>query len=1045
LKPWMGAIAAAVAIAATPGAAYATDEASLVQFKLPDKAAVEQFEALGADLDGGPAPAPGGGVLVSAVVTPEDQARFEALGYPAVRTLQTPAYIEALRAQREATIAAEAAASNALTSADAKQAKRAAAGTVRAQRADFWEDVSGAYLSIEGTTREASMNGNTYAGPPLAAAWFDESGTQLGEGNLSPLTDAGQYQYHTNRFRVGDPGTPMPASIRIAAPNGDVATLPVRVWADGSGTTSPDEFMQDFVTHYMTPREVYEKVRLLANEFPNVAKLLRLPHLTNGYQRKAQTVIGNGTPYTGQSSIANQGSAVILTSKAWGHEGGNRITAEIKDPGAADAPLSVSVDGDAITVSAATDGEGAIISTAAQVVDAINAHEAASELVTASKYRTNAGAGVVAVTAPSKLDDFLNAPTSQPRGPIEVQGIRIGNDEGRPQGEKVGVFIVCQEHAREWTTPLVCLETAERLIRNYPTDPETKALVDNLDIFIMPSVNPDGATYSMYDSAGQRKNLTNHCASNPTGNNDPAARNSWGVDINRNFSVGTLWDGYSGASSSCTATNFAGPQPFSEPESRNESYIQTTYSNIKFAMNVHSSGGYFMWPPSAYKQAGRESLPYPPYGTLNYFDQTADAVVNRIYSYRGTAILPSRTGPVNDVLYSAAGNQADEAYYKNGIIAYAFETGADKRLADGSSIPVGFQPPFSAVPIGGNPNLANEGHDEAMEFAHGNYALLKSALDYALDTTPPVSAATGDAVSNGPVKARFTTDEASTIRYTIDGSEPTDESPEWKPERPRELPDPVEISSNTTLKWFAVDFKGNRSAVQTKSYVIDTVAPTVEFTSPAADGATITQGAVIPVTFTCADDNSGVAGCTGPSTLDTSTPGTFSYSVTVRDNAGNEVVVTRAYTVLPAVNADTPIEGNVPATLSLVIGAAPSFGTFTPGITRDYTSSTTASVTSSAGDALLSVSDASSTRTGHLVNGSFWLAQPLQARARNAQVTDPAYGTLVAGPLSLLAYDGPVTADAVTLDFKQSIDGSEGLRTGTYGKELTFTLSTTTP
>ena len=119
--------------------------------------------------------------------------------------------------------------------------------------------------------------------------------------------------------------------------------------------------------------------------------------------------------------------------------------------------------------------------------------------MTAALYRTNTGAGVVRATPRTKLSDCLQAPTSQPRGPIQVQGLRIGNDVGKAQGSKVGVFIYCQEHAREWGTPLVCLETAERLVRNYGSDPETTALIDGLDIFLIPSINADGATYSMFD------------------------------------------------------------------------------------------------------------------------------------------------------------------------------------------------------------------------------------------------------------------------------------------------------------------------------------------------------------------------------------------------------------------------------------------------------------------------------------------------------------------------------------------------------------------
>ena len=51
----------------------------------------------------------------------------------------------------------------------------------------------------------------------------------------------------------------------------------------------------------------------------------------------------------------------------------------------------------------------------------------------------------------------------------------------------------------------------------------------------------------------------------------------------------------------------------------------------------------------------------------------------------------------------------------------------------------------------------------------------------------------------------------------------------------------------------------------------------------------------------------------------------------------------------------------------------------------------------------------------------------------------------IAGSTPLLAYGAPVSNDAVTIDFSQSIGADEPLRTGTYAKTLTFTLSTTNP
>ena len=166
----------------------------------------------------------------------------------------------------------------------------------------------------------------------------------------------------------------------------------------------------------------------------------------------------------------------------------------------------------------------------------------------ATTYRGNRGIGIVQPRARTNLSDFLNAPASVARGPFQQHLYRIG---AHRDGSKVGVFLFCQQHAREWTTSLTCQETAHQLVENYATDPQTKQLLDNVEVFISPNSNPDGAHYSMYDASVQRKTMLNYCPS--TGNSDPAARTTWGVDMNRNSGEYSLFDGYFGASTSCTS------------------------------------------------------------------------------------------------------------------------------------------------------------------------------------------------------------------------------------------------------------------------------------------------------------------------------------------------------------------------------------------------------------------------------------------------------------------------------------------------------------
>ena len=213
-----------------------------------------------------------------------------------------------------------------------------------------------------------------------------------------------------SRYRVGDVGSgSMPASIKIAAPNGDVATLAVKKWVGNGGETSPGGFIKDFNTHYVTPRESYAKMRELHSEFPNITQLYDLPNKTNGYQRKSQAIVGLATPYDGGTvasqrrptdplpsvRVEDQPRAIVLTSKAYGQQGGNNIKVSIVNAGAS-KPLTVSVAASTITVQAATDDAGAITSTATQVIDAINASEPAAALVIATKYRTAGRRFVVA-------------------------------------------------------------------------------------------------------------------------------------------------------------------------------------------------------------------------------------------------------------------------------------------------------------------------------------------------------------------------------------------------------------------------------------------------------------------------------------------------------------------------------------------------------------------------------------------------------------------------------------------------------------------------
>lgn len=905
--------------------------AKVVVVEVDGTAELDRLVATGVDLDHG-VEQHGEHLEVRAVVTDSEIATLREAGYEIGDTLYTSEDTERALADRKAYLAQARTATRRLQDGKDSPGLQSEGGThpdvsdIKILRADYYTTFGQGILSVE-----ARWAGGPTQSTPLTVERDSGPGTPLGSGGtqtIARFVDAGVYLYHRGATAVlvddrgGAGSLPVrPDRIRITSPSGDVAIVKVRDWLPTGSEKDPFKgagYQEDFIGTFLAPGELYQRIRQLAQQYPDLSELVELPHETNGYRRKAMgllepsnrvemtigsatvnvayanasgaslspnnptsptvvlpvriaanggcSAVGNLTgtiaiversttctlgdqvlavQAAGASAVLVAGAAhalpaapngtipgvtvpvlgisradlakvrnggavtgrivpgttpgassrVGIETRAWGHEGGNAVTAEIAVP-EADSTLSVSVTGNHVSVTPAADSTGAVTSTAAEVVAAIDAHAGASALVDAYLYRSadnQTGQGVVVPSGTVRLSDGLSAPLSVSRDPHKVYAIKIGKTR---DGSKPGVLAYGQEHAREWVPPLVTLEVAERLLRNYETHAPTRDLVDNLEIWVAPSINPDGGHYSFYDFASQRRNMTRYCAEGTP--NDYNARNAWGVDVNRNYDEYSTFDGYSGATPStvnCTSDTNAGPAELSEPEAQNVDWMMS-HANMKFSMNMHSSGNYFMWAPGAYKTQGREASPRPSVKDEAFFWQASERILTGIKRHRGLSVTPARTGPIIDVLYSAAGNSGDMAWYKYGIYGWSFEVGST------------FQPPFRTTPDA--PNAANA-HDEVMEYGNGLMELVRVARDLDLDVSAPETMVEVTETANDPTKVnvRFLPNEPSDLRFTVDGTRPDATSRLIQPAAVREGGETVVVDKGATLYFYATDSAGN--------------------------------------------------------------------------------------------------------------------------------------------------------------------------------------------------------------------------------------------
>jgi carboxypeptidase T len=154
---------------------------------------------------------------------------------------------------------------------------------------------------------------------------------------------------------------------------------------------------------------------------------------------------------------------------------------------------------------------------------------------------------------------------------------------------RMAVLFTAGVHAGELGGPDSCIYFLYRLSNAYLTKApillgnkafsaeQVQAMVDNLDIYVFPCVNPDGRVYVQSSKEWWRKNR------NPT-----VGMNGVGVDINRNYDF--LWSSGIGSSFVPTDDTYKGKAAFSEPETQNVRWFLDS-SEADFFLDIHGPSG----------------------------------------------------------------------------------------------------------------------------------------------------------------------------------------------------------------------------------------------------------------------------------------------------------------------------------------------------------------------------------------------------------------------------------------------------------------------
>ncbi len=212
-------------------------------------------------------------------------------------------------------------------------------------------------------------------------------------------------------------------------------------------------------------------------------------------------------------------------------------------------------------------------------------------------------------------------------------------------------------HAREVMPVEVMVDAIDQLTTGYGSDPQITRWVDGLEIWIVPTINPDGAAYMHASDDWWRKNRSHACGADV------------GVDLNRNFAW--TWRACEGSAMECWDDTYHGSSAASEVETQ---ALQALMAELRplYYINYHSYGELILWPTGC-GQADEDAL-------LRGIGQELNQLVPTDSGQVGQWTI----GTPPEVLYTAPGGADDHAYGAHGSMGFVFELNQD-----------GFQPDFA--------------------------------------------------------------------------------------------------------------------------------------------------------------------------------------------------------------------------------------------------------------------------------------------------------------------------------------------------------------